>query len=257
MPSHADLFRAWCKFRGDPEALLGAFNLSPEDLLDFTLAYADRIAQWRSLLREHAALAALDHQHAAAAKLRDTLASDNPVEARRAATALARVAAQMNPARPEPRPTNPTHPTNDPDDNLPDEPTEPAPDDPNPSDTLDHAIHRLRSTSTLSFTAAAADLAPLLTPDATLDGAPIPADARADPARLADLLAASPLARITDRHRRGNLHHDRQDCSVLIVYEYEAPAPDRFFLAARLVRPQRLAPWRIEAFSFPKTPPSS
>lgn len=254
MPTDADLFRAWCSHRGDPHALIAQFELTPEAFLDFTERYAQRLAAWRALLRDHAADAALAHQTAAAEALRTSLAGDNPVEVRRAASALARLASAM--ARDARR--TPTQPPAPPaaDETPPPEP--PAPDDAdNPLRALAGALSRLVCGRLFSPSVAAAHLAVQLAPDAVLDDAPIPPEVRADPDRLAKLLAGTPLPRIAGCGRRRQWRSDPGPGEVLLTFEYASESTPAFLLTARLTRPHELAPWLIARLSFPKEPPSS
>ncbi|MEK6702517.1 MAG: hypothetical protein AABZ53_09655 [Planctomycetota bacterium] len=94
-----DLFNAWSKHPGDPCALADHLKLTPAQLSDLTdnPAFVRRIAAWERLTRVYKEDLVFDHQQAAAATLRETMAASDPIEARRAATTLVRLCRNMLP----------------------------------------------------------------------------------------------------------------------------------------------------------------
>lgn len=106
-PSDADILEAYFAASGDLAAAARALGLSITTLIS-TLRkphLADQIAAWKELLATQHHLAAMNHQAAAASALRKTIdTASDPVETRRAATTLARLATHMRtPPRTSPR----------------------------------------------------------------------------------------------------------------------------------------------------------
>lgn len=189
-PTHDDLVLALLDLKGDLDALRLKFNLTTRQALDFTddPAVQQRLESWERVRARLSRIKALDHQDAAADALRATLTElDNPVERRRAASALARLArAVLTPPR-EPRPDDQT----------------PEPRDPPPGPDRNPSHHRLALNIAQSIAAAANDPDQLLTlhrqlaDDATIAGEPAPRDPE-------EFLDAPALEALADLHRFEN-----------------------------------------------------
>lgn len=97
-PSHDELLDAWIELGGDAQAVRDLYNLSPRQLRDFASDpdVQKHIAAWSDLCERGARLQSLRAQQAAARALESSLShTSDPVETRRIATVLIRVARDM------------------------------------------------------------------------------------------------------------------------------------------------------------------
>lgn len=95
------LFNQWCDNQESPELLSILLGITPAQLADLAdnPEFLRRVAVWERLTRAYKETLVFDHQRAAAATLRQTMAAPDPIEARRAATTLAHLSRNMLPAR--------------------------------------------------------------------------------------------------------------------------------------------------------------
>ncbi|MEK6703765.1 MAG: hypothetical protein AABZ53_16010, partial [Planctomycetota bacterium] len=92
-----NLFSEWCNHQDEPWALAVHLGITPAQLADLAdnPVFARRVATWQALTRAYREAIVFDHQNAAAATLRATMAAGDPIEARRAATVLTRLSRNM------------------------------------------------------------------------------------------------------------------------------------------------------------------
>ncbi|MEK6703786.1 MAG: hypothetical protein AABZ53_16120, partial [Planctomycetota bacterium] len=120
-PSIHEFFNAWCQHHGDPVALLSTLNVTPSRLLELIglPEFAAMTAAWHKLQLDHTQWLARSFRISAGSTLRELLNSTDPVERRRTATALSRLADSLdqgparrsrrtNSAAPSPAATAPT-----------------------------------------------------------------------------------------------------------------------------------------------------
>ncbi|MEK6701771.1 MAG: hypothetical protein AABZ53_05880 [Planctomycetota bacterium] len=249
-PSHDDLLVAWSKFLADPIAITAHFNITPTQLLDALAepAFVERKAHWDALQLAHLHALALDHQTAAAAKLRELTASADPIEARKAATTLTRwwpgppQTSRSSRARSSTTPGQLTTP-HGPDRN------------PDPKALLTSLMSRFRNTSERNRTNTIAQVASQFAPNITLDHVPLRPGVLADPLLLANRVVQSSLAELCQPGdvtvKQSTTTPTTSILQVICLHE-EA---DALVVNFELSRADTVSPWLVAAVTAGHRPP--
>ena len=124
-PSIDDLFNAWCNHQADLSAIAKALAIDSSQLLALweDPEFIRRRALWKAALLDQTEFLARDHRIATASKMRELLNGPDPVEVRRVATTLSRLADALSKgSSPSPRPTDRPSPDRAPNPNPPSPP---------------------------------------------------------------------------------------------------------------------------------------
>lgn len=244
-PSHDDILAVWSRFLGNPDALIAHFNITPTQLLALLAepAFIDKKAHWDALRLAHLHALAVDHQTAAAAKLRELTASADPAEARKAATSLSRwwPGPPQSPRSSRSRSSSP----------LATKTSPPAVDEhSDPKEVVASLVTRIRDSAHQNRVDSLAHIVPQLSPNCALDHTRVRPSVLGNPKLLAKLLVDSSLADICSSPEPTiTVAKATERSASLQVVNHNDQEFGRYCVDIELFRVDPLAPWLITSIS--------
>ena len=257
-PSHADLLAGWAELAGDLHAFVSKFNLSGAQLLAFI---EDKDTRARLDNYESFAASAAAHRYktiASEALVKVITSTQDPVEARRAATVLARLARWFHDvalphATPKASPKTASSKDTPPPDPQP--VTNPDPDRAeNPGRVVAGLLRRFQHPRIHGPLRAVTFLAAQLAPGATLDHQPIPAQAIQSPDHFLDLAQNSTLSDLS-AVGWAQYRFVTNTPSQAALDMYNVRDPDMTTVAhMTLTRADPSSPWLVTSITSPNRP---
>ncbi|MEK6702808.1 MAG: hypothetical protein AABZ53_11130 [Planctomycetota bacterium] len=191
---------------------------------------------------------ALDHQAAAAAKLREHMASADPLESRKAATTLSRFWPGPPQAGRSSRSRSADALERAAIDRFPNQ-------SPDPKSVVTEFVGRMRRTAEKSRTNNAAQILPQLSPTVMLDNRPVRPGTLADSELFANVFAASCLGELCQPGEVTVKQFKTSETTCHLQATCRDGFNDDLIINFELARESPFSPWLITSISGPNSPP--